>query len=396
MKNVLHGGFLLGTMTLRTAGFRQFGPLARKIVPLVTGWLTRPPDSRYEVSMTFKRPVSWLWLFLVFTAIGIFFTFHQYLDDVTWHRYGTLRERALEEMTGAYGGMVLVPFLAWIAARFPFKRGLVVRALAGNVGGYVVYTIAHTTINAVARTAISPLIGNGPYDYGDLFFRYPMEAAGDAVYYALLIATMYLLDRFIATRNLETKLAQAQLENLRLQLQPHFLFNTLNAISSVMYEDVGKADRMLAQVSDYMRLVLASGGAQEISLDEELHMEQMYVDIMKTRLDRNLALDVRVAADAHDTTVPFMLLQPLLENSIRHGMGSSRSSIQLAIDVARANGSTVIRVSDNGLGFDASAPRGIGLSNVTARLQHLYGSDATFEIGARDGGGTLAVVSLPC
>ncbi len=243
--------------------------------------------------MTFKRPVAWLWLFLVFTAIGIFFTLHQYLDDVTWHHYGTLRQRALEEMTGAYGAMILVPFLAWIAARFPFKRGLVVRALAGNVGGYIVYTIAHTTLNAVARTVISPLIGNGPYSYGDLLVRYPMEAAGDAVYYALLVVTVYLLQHFIATRNLETKLARAQLENLRLQLQPHFLFNTLNAISSVMYEDVAKADRMLAQVGDYMRMVLASGGAQEIPLDEELRMERMYVDIMKTRLERNLALNVQ-------------------------------------------------------------------------------------------------------
>lgn len=345
--------------------------------------------------MTFKRPAAWLWLFLVFTAIGIFFTFRSYLDDVTWHHYGTFRDRALEEMTGAYAAMVLVPFLAWIAARFPFKRGEIMRAVAGNVGGYLVYTLAHTTLNAVSRVTISPLIGNGPYHYGQLFYRYQMEGAGDAVYYALMISTIYLLQHFIATRNLETKLAQAQLENLRLQLQPHFLFNTLNAISSVMYEDVGKADRMLAQVSDYMRLVLASGGVEEISLDDELHMERMYVDIMKTRLERNLALDVRVADDAHDAMVPFMVLQPLLENSIRHGMGSARTSIELSIDVARANGSTVIRVSDNGLGFDASKPRGIGLSNVAARLAYLYGSRAQFEIGERAGGGTIATLRVP-
>lgn len=345
--------------------------------------------------MSFKRPVAWFWLFLVFTAIGIFFTFHYYLDDVTWHHYGTFRQHFLEEMTGAYTALVLLPFLGWLSGRFPFKRGAYLRSVAGVVGGFVVYTFAHTTLIAISRALISPLIGNGPYDYGDMFFRYQMEAASDAVYYALLMVTIYLLRHFIATRDLQAKLAQAQLENLRLQLQPHFLFNTLNAISSVMYEDVGKADRMLAQVSDYMRLVLASGGAQEVSLDEELRMERMYVDIMKTRLERSLSLDVRVAEDAHDAMVPFMLLQPLLENSIRHGIGSSRTSIELGIDVARANGSTVIRVSDNGLGVDASAPRGIGLSNVVARLQHLYGADATFQINARDGGGTLATVRIP-
>lgn len=346
--------------------------------------------------MTFKRPAPWIVLFLIFTAIGLFFAVHYYLDDVTWHHYGTLRQRLLEEMIGAYSAMLLVPFLGWLTGRFPFRRGEYTRTVIALLVGFVIYTTAHTTMNAVFRSLISPLVGNGQYDYGQLLYRYPMEAAGDAVYYALLVIIIYLLRHFIATRNLEAQLAQAQLDNLRLQLQPHFLFNTLNAISSVMYEDVAKADRMLAQVSDYMRLVLASGGVQEIPLDDELRMERMYVDIMKTRLERNLALNVNVADDVHSANVPFMLLQPLLENSIRHGMGSARTSIELGIEVSRDNGSMVIRVSDNGLGFDASKPRGIGLSNVAARLTALYGERARFDISAREGGGTLAVVSLPC
>lgn len=383
-------------MTRGTPPFRQTAPLARGFVPLVTGRLTASPVARYQKSMSFKRPGPWIVLFLIFTAIGIFFGLHYYLDDVTWHRYGTFRQRFLEEMIGAYSAMLLIPFLSWLTGRFPFRRGQYVRTALALVAGFVIYTAAHTTMNAVFRSIISPLIGNGPYNYGEMIYRYQMEAAGDAVYFALLVVVLYLLRHFLATRNLEAKLAQAQLENLRLQLQPHFLFNTLNAISAVMYEDVAKADRMLAQVSDYMRLVLASGGAQEIPLDEELRMERMYVDIMKTRLERNLALNVRVADDAHGCNVPFMLLQPLLENSIRHGMGSARTSIELGIDVSRDNGSTVIRVSDNGLGYDASKPRGIGLSNIASRLSYLYGARATFDVRARDGGGTLAIVSLPC
>jgi two-component system, LytTR family, sensor kinase len=382
-------------MTLGTAPIRQFGPLARKIVPLITGGLTAVPGSRYEESMTFKRPTIWwyLALFAIFTAIGVFFTFHTYLGDTPQSSL-SFRHHFLDEMTGAWGAMVLVPFMAVLAQRFPFRKGMIVKALLVNVGGYVVYTLAHTTIESTLRYAFAPLLGI--HEYSGELFSYTQEAAGDVVYFALIMTSIYLLLRYVATRDLETQLAQAQLENLRLQLQPHFLFNTLNAISAVMYEDVSKADRMLAQVSDFMRLVLASGGVEEIPVDEELRMERMYVDIMKTRLERNLALDVRVADDAHDATVPFMLLQPLLENSIRHGMGSSRTSLELGIDVARTNGTMVIRVSDNGLGFDASKPRGIGLSNIASRLAHLYGSRAGFEIGARDGGGTLAVVSLPC
>jgi sensor histidine kinase YesM len=342
--------------------------------------------------MTFKRPVAWLWLFLVFTAIGIFFTFHFYLGD-TPHSSLSFRHHFLDEMTGAWSAMVLVPFMVILARRFPFKQGMIVKPLLVNVAAMIIYTLTHTTTESALRYAFEPLL-HVHETYTELL-SYTQEAAGDVVYYTLIMTSIYLLLRFVATRNIETQLAGAQLENLRLQLQPHFLFNTLNAISSVMYEDVGKADRMLAQVSDYMRLVLASGGVEEIPLDEELRMERMYVDIMKTRLDRNLALDVCVADDAHGAIVPFMLLQPLLENSIRHGMGSSRTSIELGINVSRSNGATVIRVSDNGLGFDASAPRGIGLSNVTARLQYLYGSNATFDIKAREDGGTLATLNLP-
>ena len=341
--------------------------------------------------MTFKRPIAWLWLFLVFTAIGIFFSLHAYLDDPG----SSLAMHFYFEMTGAWAAMLLVPPLGRLTQAAPFARGGLTKAIAANLAGIAGYTLLHSTVELMLRYPLQPLVGLH-YTLGAMArSTYLSEAPGDVVYYGFIVSSLYLIGHFIASRELEAKLAQAQLENLRLQLQPHFLFNTLNAISSVMYEDVGKADRMLAQVSDYMRLVLASGGVEEIPLTEELRMERMYVDIMKTRLDRNLGLDVRVADDARGAIVPFMLLQPLLENSIRHGMGSVRTSIQLDIDVTRANGSTVIQVSDYGLGFDGCAPRGIGLSNIAARLSYLYGERAHFDIGTRDGGGTVATVRLP-
>ena len=342
--------------------------------------------------MTFKRPVSWIWLFVVFTTIGILFTLHSYLDDPG----SSLAAHFYYEMTGAWAAMLVVPGMGWITRIAPFSRGQIGRAIAINIAGAIAYTLLHSTFEILLRYPLQGLIGLHHSLLTMVSYTYVSEAPGDVVYYGFIITSLYSFRYFLATRDIETKLAQAQLENLRLQLQPHFLFNTLNAISSVMYEDVSKADRMLAQVSDYMRLVLASGGAQEISLEEELRMERMYVDIMKTRLDRNLVLDVRVADDARNVTVPFMLLQPLLENSIRHGMGSARTSIELGIEVTRSNGTTVIRVSDNGLGFDATRPCGIGLTNVAARLAYLYGSRANFNIASREGGGTLAVVSLPC
>jgi signal transduction histidine kinase len=345
--------------------------------------------------MTFKRPAAWIWLFVAFTAIGVFFGLHSYLDDVTWHRTGTLNRRLLEELSGSYSAMVLVPLMGVLASRYPFARGRIWRAVAANVAGLALYTLLHTTINAAMRYAFAPLAGLPGYDYGNMFFRYPMEAASDIVYYSLMMSSIYLIEHFLATQELRTKLVRAELENLRLQLQPHFLFNTLNAISAVMYEDVAKADRMLSQVSDFMRCVLESGGVEEVTLDDELRIERMYVDIMKTRLERNLDLEVRIDDDSKRAAVPFMVLQPLLENSIRHGMGSARTAIALSIAAEHRNGSTVITVSDDGLGIDPAHSRGIGLSNVASRLSHLYGRAASFDIRCAESGGTIATLVLP-
>lgn len=345
--------------------------------------------------MNFRRPAVLLRLFVVFTAIGVFFAMHAYLDDVTWHRTGTLPTRFLEEMSGAYSAMVLVPFMGWLAWRFPFRRGRVAQTIGINAVAVVVYTLAHTTINSIMRYSAAPMLGIRDYSYGPLLWRYPMEAAGDIVYYCLLMTSLYLANHFIESRQLETKLAEAKLENLRLQLHPHFLFNTLNAISAVMYEDLEKADAMISKLSDFLRTVLDSDNVHTVPLDEELAIERMYVDIMTTRLERNLRLTVDVADDARESTVPFMVLQPLIENSIRHGMGSSRTTLDLTIGVSRLDGCTIIRVDDDGLGLGTAPGRGIGLNNVASRLQYMYGDGATFSLQGRPQGGTSAILTFP-
>ncbi len=345
--------------------------------------------------MTFRKPVAMLWTFLIFTGIGLFFALHQHLDDLIYNPGISLQSRLLYELSGAWGAMVMLPFLNWVAQRFPFSRSTVWRALGANLLAFPVYTLGHTAANDILRFTLAPLLGVpgvGPFN---MLIQTSSEASNDTVYFGMLMATIYLVNHFIKTQGIETKLAEARLENLRLQLQPHFLFNTLNAISSVMYEDVRKADRMLSSLSDFLRAVLATSGVQAVPIDEELRIEQMYVDIMKTRLERNLHLGVRVGEGAGGALVPFMLLQPLLENSIRHGMGSERKSIDLDIDVTRRNGSTVIRVGDDGIGYTTTACDGIGLSNVRARLHYMYGEDATFAIEARSNGGTIATITLP-
>ncbi len=345
--------------------------------------------------MNFRRPAVALSTFVIFTAIGVFFAIHQHLDDVLFNPGFPLRDRFLYELSGSWGAMLLIPFLNWVSIRWPLTWRTVWTVLGVNVVTYAIYTVGHTSVNAVLRFVLAPVFGVPDVQLFAFFREMSSEAANDLVYYGMLMGTLYLINRFIETRELEAKLAEAKLENLRLQIQPHFLFNTLNAISTVMYEDVERADAMLTKLSEFLRTVLDSGSVHVVSLDEEIAVERMYVDIMTTRLERSLNLQVNITPDASDSTVPFMLLQPLLENSIRHGMGSARTALDLTISIARSKGQTIIHVDDDGLGFDPDSRRGIGLQNVGSRLAYMYPDESTFTIAARPEGGTRATLTFP-
>jgi len=334
------------------------------------------------------------WPLLLFTAVGLLFFSYHYLDDLARMQQGTFLRRFIEEMTGSYTVLVLFPFVLWFARRFSWPA---------QIGGALAFTAAHTTLMALSRALLFPLAGLGSYDYGIMLYRYPMEASQDVILYAIMIAFIYFYDRTRAARQteldasrLQTELAQAKLENLRLQLQPHFLFNTLNAISSVMYEDVRKADAMLAGLSDFLRVILTTSDAREITLDEELQIERMYVDLMKERLENGVQLRIDAEPDARLSRVPPLLLQPIIENSIRHGVTGASGPLEIAIFARRAEARLELRVSDNGSGLHEAEPRfGHGLTNVRSRLVHLHGDAATLRLAQLAPAGTEVFVQLP-
>jgi two-component system LytT family sensor kinase len=342
-------------------------------------------------------------LALLYTAIGLLLFSYRWLEDLSSRRTGTLVPRFIDEMTGVYTALAALPVILWTTRRFPITRATWKTSVPIALCGAIVYSVIHTTLMWATRSAIFPPAGLGPYDYGNMIYRYPMEASNDLITYATISGFIYFFDRLakaraaeLAAADLQAKLAEAQLENLRLQLNPHFLFNTLNAISSVMYEDLGKADEMLTKLSDFLRIVLASNGVHQVPLEEELDVERKYVEIMTARLEQRLRLHVIVEEGAASAVVPFMILQPLLENSIRHGTPPGRGGLDIGIGVARRNGSTVISVSDDGLGFAPVEGRaGHGLDLVRSRLGHMYGDAAFFTIGSGGDGGTRAVLTFP-
>jgi two-component system, LytTR family, sensor kinase len=198
---------------------------------------------------------------------------------------------------------------------------------------------------------------------------------------------------------LETQVAQARLGSLKAQLQPHFLFNTLNAIVVLVRQQKGQqAEETLARFSDLLRAVLADMDAQEVTLARELEYLKLYLSIEQLRFSDRLHVDFDVDPELLDAALPHMALQPIVENAIRHGVGARASVGTISIRATRAGNALQVAVRDNGPGFGeqcASAGLGLGLANTRARLKQLYGDAAELRLGAAPGGGAEVTMILP-
>jgi len=204
-------------------------------------------------------------------------------------------------------------------------------------------------------------------------------------------------DREKRAVQLEGKLASAQLQMLRLQLHPHFLLNTLNAISALIHKDVEVADRMVAQLGDLLRLLLDRFGAAEVTLEEELEFLNRYLEIEQERHGARLRVREQIEAGLLRAWVPPLILQPLVENAVKHGIGPTKSAGRITVRARRDRHLRRLRleVEDNGVGLAPDYHRGVGLTNTYARLRQLYPGSFRFELRPAPSGGTLAVLELP-
>jgi signal transduction histidine kinase len=198
---------------------------------------------------------------------------------------------------------------------------------------------------------------------------------------------------------LESRLAQAQLQMLKMQLQPHFLFNTLNAISALMHQDVELADHMLAHLAQLLRTTLESSGTQEVPLKHELEFVELYLEIEQARFGPRLVVKLDASADTMDASVPNLILQPLVENAIRHGIAPRPETGHIEIRARREDGELRVDVMDDGPGLPSdpiARPReGVGLANTRARLRQLYGDAHQFTLANRADGGLIVTVRVP-
>jgi LytS/YehU family sensor histidine kinase len=205
-------------------------------------------------------------------------------------------------------------------------------------------------------------------------------------------------EREVRAAQLETKLVAAQLMTLQQQLHPHFLFNTLHAISSLMHRDVNAADRVLVQLSDLLRITLEHLGQQEVALGAELDALHKYVEIERTRFADRLVVRFDIQPETLDTLVPSLLLQPLVENAIKYGVARKAGPGHIDISARREGDKLRLEIRGDGIGLTEDAltalHKGIGISATRARLQHLFGADYRFEFH-RLAQGLAVIVALP-
>jgi two-component system LytT family sensor kinase len=207
-------------------------------------------------------------------------------------------------------------------------------------------------------------------------------------------------ERQVRHAEMKTRMAEIQMGFLKSQLQPHFLLNSLNLISGQLYEDVERADTMIADLGGLLRATLENPDQHEIPLSRELELLELYLDIARTRFGPGLEVEKSIDPKSLEALVPSLLLQPLVENAIRHGMNGSRQVSRISISTTRDAYHLRLCVADDGVGLTEATVagrrrKGIGLDNIRRRLEQLYDTDHRFTLANRDGAGVAATIQIP-
>lgn len=358
-----------------------------------------------ENSSERHRVNLWLVVFAAVTILAIFNTNRYYTSELAEGKDSSFGYYLIMETTGAYTVLVLLPFVLRYFKCFPIQRRNRTVRIPLHLLGSIVFGIAHTLLMYISRVIIFQIAGLGVYDYGRWIYRFPMEYSHQFfVYwtiYGIFLFIKYLREyqeQRIRASKLEEQLTRARLDALQMQLHPHFLFNTLNLISSTMYEDIKAADGMMADLSDLLRVTLNGKMSGEHTLKRELEILRHYVNIMKARFRDRLSIRFDIEKRSFEALVPGFILQPLVENAIKYGMESLKK-VDVRISAHSEAGRLLLRVEDDGPGIpDQASSRpndGVGLLNTRERLETLYGDAQQFRLDNRDGGGLNVSMELP-
>ena len=291
-----------------------------------------------------------------------------------------LRSMGIGSLTW-YASILSAPLFIWMSRRFPFDKRRWPATLALHLAAIVLLSLA----TSLLQYRLS--YGGAESAPGLWLFVRAALVTGTLPFFAVaatahaLEARMRARDRELEAARIRGQLAEVRLEALNAQLQPHFLFNTLQAISTLISRDPAGAEKMLANLADLLREVLRRSDQREIPLAEELRVLDAYLEISRRRFGERLAIAIDVPGELHTARVPFFILQPLVENALHHGVGSHSGPGSIAIIAERQGDRLRLRVRDDGPGaLTGDLNRGIGLTNTEARLRELYAGDYDFVI----------------
>ena len=359
--------------------------------------------------MVKRRWLYWLWLVALCLLLGLIDAFRSYVSTYHNGTYYLKWSTALRwDLSGWLVWVPLIPLILRLADRLPIDRG----NWPSRVLFYAPLGLALSLVRTLfpilvhlafvpSTSALSNWLARRPYFLiTDFLFA--------LVFYGFVLAFGHARNYYrryreeeLHTSQLEAQLARAELQALKMQLHPHFLFNTLHSISSLQLEDVAAAQKMTARLGDFLRLTLENAGIQEVSLRREIEFLKCYLDIEQVRFGRRLTTVIEVEPEAFETMVPNLILQPLVENAIQHGIAPNPAPGFIRISAKRELDRIKVTISDNGGGLklkgsgEGHVTEGVGIQNTRARLEQLYRSDFHFEMKNGLEGGLVVTLSLP-
>ena len=362
-----------------------------------------PEPSAYSSGDAFRRKSFRLQAAIVFggwTLFGLFSysqTVLYYLlpsrDPIPWL---TLLGFSL---ISAWIWAALTPAALWVANRLSFEPNQRLRSLllhgAAGLSFVIVSTLLERAIVAAFSDApLRPFVQGLLYRFDSRLLAYLcIVTVASAARYALLYR-----EREVQAAGLEAQLARAELQVLKMQLQPHFLFNALNTIAELAHDDPHNADRLIARLGHLLRLSLEQAGHQVVPFRQELQFLTAYLEIEQTRFQDRLTVDTDVSIDALEAGVPALLLQPIVENAIQHGTSPRTGGGAISIQARRQGAMLTVEIRDNGPGFPATHDperEGLGLRNTRERLRQLYGDHHAFVLSNSPDGGAIVTIALP-
>jgi two-component system, LytTR family, sensor kinase len=362
----------------------------------------------YRVPLWQRRWARLAIIWGIWTFIGLVFTLQFYFASYRSQRPMPFVDAVYMQMIWAYLFALATPFVLWAVTRMPLERDNWIRNALLHIPISICLSVLLTALGQVLIWLRWGWPHGKPLTFEGII-RFVIANFTEAIGIYLLIAlTGYAFSYYsrfresqVRTLQLEAQLSQAQLQALKMQLHPHFLFNTLHSISALLNKDAEAARKMITRLGDFLRLTLENSGSQEVTLRQEMEFLSCYLEIERIRFQDRLVTNLDVAQQTLDAKVPNLILQPIVENAIRHGIAPRSSRGLIEIEAKQRNGSLRIQVRDNGPGLSTHRTsenvfkKGLGLSNTETRLEQLYGRAHSFNLSNNPDGGLIVTLEIP-